>query len=105
MRDISKQYEYEDKKFKNVDLLGLFAENHDLPHFLSHSPKEFESFRNALVFSLTARGIPFFYYGGEHAYRGGEDPSNREALFTDLKHTDSIIYKMVKQVNQFRSRY
>lgn len=83
-------------------MLGLFADNHDMPRFLSHSPLEIESFRNALIFTLTARGIPFFYYGSEHAYNGGTDPANRESLFADLKNTDSVIYQMVKKINRVR---
>lgn len=102
MLEISKQWHDEDKQFKNVDLLGLFTDNHDMPRFLSHSPLEIESFKNSLVFTLTARGIPFFYYGSEHAYSGGEDPTNRESMFADLKNTDSDIYQMVKKVNRVR---
>lgn len=73
-----------------------------MPRFLSHSPSELESFRNALVFTLTARGIPFFYYGSEHAYNGGNDPANRESMFADLKNTDTAIYQIVKKVNRVR---
>jgi alpha-amylase len=31
-------------------------------------------FKNALLFALTGRGIPFYYYGSEQAYAGGNDP-------------------------------
>jgi len=31
-------------------------------------------FKAALTFALTARGIPYFYYGSEQAYAGGKDP-------------------------------
>lgn len=105
MVEISKQFEVEEKTFKNVDSLGLFADNHDMPRFLSHSPGEIEAFRSALVFTLTARGIPFFYYGSEHAYAGGQDPRNRESMFADLKNTDSVIYQMVKKVNKLRKSH
>jgi alpha-amylase len=37
--------------------------------------------KNALVFALTATGIPFYYYGSEQAYAGGNDPQNRESLW------------------------
>lgn len=49
-------------------------------------------FKNALLFGLTARGIPFYYYGSEQAYRGGNDPQNRESLWQDM-NTNSDIYK------------
>ena len=73
MVKINSMFKREEKLFKNVDILGLFADNHDMPRFLSdhYDPISFES---ALIFSLTARGIPFFYYGSEFGYSGGNDP-------------------------------
>ena len=44
-----------------------------------------DGFANAVLFSLTARGIPFFYYGGEFGYKGGKDPANRETFWTDIE--------------------
>lgn len=50
--------------FKDVDALGLFVDNHDNSRFLN-SNNNYALFKSALAFSLTARGIPFFYYGSE----------------------------------------
>jgi len=41
-------------------------------------------FGAALMFALTAQGIPFYYYGSEQAYAGGNDPGNRESLWQDM---------------------
>jgi alpha-amylase len=73
MLKINSMFKREEKLFKNVDILGLFVDNHDMARFLSdhYDPISFES---ALIFSLTARGIPFFYYGSEFGYSGGNDP-------------------------------
>ena len=58
-------------------------------------------FSNALTFALTSRGIPFFYYGSEQAYGGGNDPQNRESLWQDM-NTNSDIYKMTAAINKAR---
>jgi alpha-amylase len=58
-------------------------------------------FKNALVFGLTAKGIPFYYYGSEQGYSGGNDPQNRESLWQDM-NTDSDIYKFTKTINAAR---
>ena len=50
--------------FTNVDILGSFMDNHDNARFLSQW-YNMTGFKNAVMFALTARGIPFFYYGDE----------------------------------------
>lgn len=50
---------------------------------------------------MTARGIPFFYYGDEQYFSGGNDPQNRESLW-DAMNTDSDMYKYVAKINQAR---
>jgi len=50
--------------FTNVDILGSFMDNHDNARFLSQR-YNMTAFKNAVTFALTARGIPFFYYGDE----------------------------------------
>lgn len=66
--------------FKDVDLLGVFLDNHDEARFLWEN-KQPEMLQNALIYSLTTRGIPFVYYGSEFLYEGGHDPNNRESLW------------------------
>ena len=74
-----------------MDLLGVFVDNHDMPRFLSDY-QDVRSFKAALILSLTIRGIPFVYYGSEHAYSGGADPLNRELMWqSDLQNTNSDI--------------
>jgi alpha-amylase len=34
------------------------------------------------VYIFTGRGIPIMYYGTEHKFNGGNDPEDREALWT-----------------------
>lgn len=59
------------------------------------------SFKNAITFALTARGIPFFYYGSEQFFDGGADPENRESLWNAMD-TQSEMYVYVKTINAAR---
>jgi len=53
---------------------------------------------------LTGRGIPFYYYGSEQNYAGGNDPNNRESLWQDM-NTNSDIYQMTKKINAARKAH
>uniref|UniRef100_A0A7S3MMW5 alpha-amylase n=1 Tax=Favella ehrenbergii TaxID=182087 RepID=A0A7S3MMW5_9SPIT len=85
----------------NIDVLGSFMDNHDNARFLSVYPGRDNGFKNAVCFALTARGIPFFYYGDEQMFSGGNDPANRESLW-DAMDTGSDMYKFVATINQAR---
>ncbi len=56
--------------FKDLDALGIFVDNHDNARFLNGNG-DHTVFKAALAYSLTARGIPFFYYGDEQGFAGG----------------------------------
>ena len=68
-------------KYRDPTIMGVFAENHDNPRFLSAWPDR-NKFKNLVVFELTWEGIPFHYYGGEQYFDGGADPLNREPMGT-----------------------
>lgn len=80
MYEIRTQFETEEQAFKDVEALGMFVDNHDNARFL-HYHNTWTGFKSAAIFSLTSRGIPFFYYGGEQGFTGGNDPENREVLW------------------------
>jgi len=50
---------------------------------------------------MTARGIPFFYYGDEQEFSGCNDPANRESLW-DAMDSNSYMYNYVAKINQAR---
>ena len=77
MYQIRDRFNEEATKFKDIDALGIFVDNHDNARFLNGNSNH-QRFKAALAFALTARGIPFYYYGSEQAYGGGNDPKNRE---------------------------
>lgn len=70
MKVIQNRWNEEFPKFKDLDALGIFVDNHDNPRFLNGNGEK-RLFKSALAFALTARGIPFFYYGSEQGFAGG----------------------------------
>ncbi|CAE7642090.1 amyB, partial [Symbiodinium microadriaticum] len=60
-------------KFKDVNVLGTFIDNHDNPRFLYDHDNQV-SYKNALAMTLFTSGIPIIYYGTEQSYNGGADP-------------------------------
>jgi len=84
----------------DISVLGNFVNNHDNPRFLSNSTNV-QAFKAALAFTISSVGIPMVYYGDEQAFKGGMDPANREALWTDM-NADSDIYGFLRTLNKFR---
>lgn len=103
MGNLKTRYDEEAKYFSDIDALGLFVDNHDNARFLHNHPSKNAQLRNAIVFSLTGRGIPFVYYGSEQYYAGGNDPNNRESLWQDM-NTSSDLYKIIAKVNAQRKK-
>lgn len=74
-----------------VDLHVNFLDNHDVGRFLwaaAYYGKRTDGpalLRNALTFLLTEDGIPCIYYGTEQEFAGGNDPANREDMWTTPK--------------------
>jgi alpha-amylase len=100
MYQIRTTYDSEEEPFKDIEALGSFMDNHDNARFLSQYDN-WTGFKSAITFALTARGIPFFYYGDEQGYRGGNDPANRESLW-DHMDTNTEVYQMVAKINAAR---
>lgn len=98
---ISQRYKEEAGKFTDLDALGLFVDNHDNARFLSQNGSR-TKFKSALAFALTGRGIPFFYYGSEQAFAGGNDPNNREPIWNNF-NKNSDIYVFIKKLNAARA--
>lgn len=103
MRSISDRYAEEASKFKDIDALGLFVDNHDNARFLNGRNDQ-RVFKSALAFTLTARGIPFYYYGSEQGFAGGNDPQNRETIWSNL-NKDHDIYKFTQTIMNARKAH
>lgn len=62
--------------------LVSFLDNHDVARFLFSAQGDVAALRNALTLLMTADGIPCLYYGDEQELAGGNDPANREVMWT-----------------------
>jgi alpha-amylase len=103
MYNIKNRFAEEEGKFKDIDALGVFVDNHDNARFLN-SFRDEKKFFGALTFALTTRGIPFYYYGSEQGYSGGNDPQNRESLWQAM-NTQSDMYKKTAAINRARKAH
>jgi len=101
MYNIRDRYNQEASHFQDIDALGVFVDNHDNARFLNRYGNNKTGIKQAEVFALTSRGIPFTYYGTEQYYAGGNDPKNRESLWQAM-NTDSDFYQIIAKVNAQR---
>lgn len=83
MNSIGGTLDYERSKFTDMDALVVFTDNHDNARFLNIN-NDRKALQASLIFSLFAQGIPCVYYGSEQNYGGGNDPFNREQLWTNF---------------------
>ena len=81
-----------------------FLDNHDVPRFL-YSGAGVPALHNALLFLLTAPGMPCIYYGTEQQFAGGNDPANREDLWTSGYDTSNETFQWIKRVSKIRRSY
>lgn len=88
--------------FKDVSLLGTFADNHDNPRFLYYQ-SNWTLYKNALLLSLFTTGIPIVYYGSEQGYSGGYDPNNRESLWPNY-NTNHDLYQFIASYVKVRKQ-
>ncbi|KAJ1030511.1 hypothetical protein NDA16_001420 [Ustilago loliicola] len=86
-------------QFKDPLLLTNFLENQDQPRFSSLNSDRALA-KNAITYILTGDGIPIIYYGQEQSFNGGNDPYNREALWTSGYNTNSEMYQHISKVNK-----
>ncbi|MEO7327172.1 MAG: alpha-amylase family glycosyl hydrolase, partial [Minicystis sp.] len=74
-----------------------FLDNHDVGRFLFFSGSDAKGqaqLRNAQLLVMTEDGIPCVYYGTEQGFSGGNDPANREDMWTTNfdKTGDHFVY-------------
>ena len=102
MYEIKNRIQNDLSQFRDIDALGMFVDNHDNARFLNNDGRH-NRFKSALVFSFFFRGISIVYYGSEQGFGGGNDPNNREQLWTNLDQ-GSEMYKFVQAGVQARKR-
>lgn len=89
--------------FRDVHALGAFVDNHDNARFLNNNGNV-KGFQSALIFGLFTEGIPIVYYGSEQLYGGGNDPLNREQLWTNLDQS-SPTFQLIKTALKARKAH
>eukprot|EP00029_Vermamoeba_vermiformis_P005603 TRINITY_DN1998_c0_g1_i1.p1 TRINITY_DN1998_c0_g1~~TRINITY_DN1998_c0_g1_i1.p1 ORF type:complete len:471 (-),score=85.46 TRINITY_DN1998_c0_g1_i1:52-1464(-) len=89
--------------FTDLSVLGTFIDNHDHQRFLNYN-NDHAAYRNALTYVITAIGIPIIYYGTEQGFAGGNDPNNREPLWTSGYNTNTDLYTHIKTLVAFRKQ-
>jgi alpha-amylase len=82
-----------------------FIDNHDVPRFLFASNGDVAALRNALTLLFTEDGIPNLYYGTEQEFSGGNDPANREVLWTSGMSTTGDTFAHIANLASLRKAY
>jgi glycosidase len=82
-----------------------FIDNHDVARFLYFANNDKEALRNALVLLMTEEGIPCLYYGTEQDFAGGNDPANREVLWTTGLPRTGDTFLHFRKLARIRSQY
>lgn len=88
-----------------TEALVNFIDNHDVPRFLFSSNGNTAALRNALVFNMTAQGVPCLYYGTEQDFTGGNDPANRAVLWTTGFPTTGATFLRFQSLAKIRKTY
>ncbi len=78
-----------------------FIDNHDMDRFHQTGANR-RALEQAVVFTLTSRGVPGIYYGTEHYVTGNGDPNNR-ARMPSFDRT-STVYNLIKNLAPLRKQ-
>lgn len=82
-----------------------FMDNHDVARFLFEAQGDKDALRNALVLLMTEEGIPCLYYGTEQDFSGGNDPANREVLWSTGFATSGDTFRHLSKLARLRRQY
>ncbi|KAH8883975.1 glycoside hydrolase family 13 protein [Thozetella sp. PMI_491] len=88
---------------KDTTLYGSFIENHDQKRFPALTG-DAALIKNAIAFMVMKDGIPIIYQGQEQGFAGGDNPANREALWTSGYGTSSQYHSWIASLNQIRNQ-
>ncbi|HEY2518248.1 MAG TPA: alpha-amylase family glycosyl hydrolase, partial [Polyangiaceae bacterium] len=82
-----------------------FIDNHDVERFLFDAAGDKAALQNALTLLYTEDGIPDLYYGTEQGFSGGNDPTNREVLWTTNFDTTGDFFTHIAKLARLRKAY
>ncbi len=95
---------YDNTPLVPQQLLVSFLDNHDLSRYL-YEYDDPDGLRLALFYILTTDGIPCIYYGTEQDFNGGNDPANREDMWTTGYATDGTTFKHIQKLIALRKAH
>ncbi len=78
-----------------------FLDNHDVPRFL-YGESDTRALELALGLLFTQQGIPCVYYGTEQGFSGGNDPANREDLWSSGYVTTGPLVQWLRRLSTLR---
>ncbi len=81
-----------------------FLDNHDVGRFLFFR-NDVGALKLAILYNLTLQGIPCVYYGTEQGFSGGNDPANREVLWTTNYDTSGDLFQWISRLTHIRKSY
>lgn len=96
----SRMLEQETSGYRNLDLLGIFADNHDTDRVASSCNQDVSKISNFLVWTMLTRGIPIVNYGTENLLMGTRD-SMWDTGFTK----STSLYILLRKLNRLRKKY
>jgi glycosidase len=87
--------------YQEVSDQVTFIDNHDMDRFHTSGGNQ-RALEQAVVFTLTSRGVPGIYYGTEHYVTGNGDPNNRARMPSFSRN--STVYNLIKSLAPLRKQ-
>lgn len=98
MYDLDDMFTETAKDYEDLNSMVTFIDNHDMDRFSTGSNNN--AVNQALVITMTSRGIPAIYYGTEQYMTGNGDPYNRDMMKSFNK--DSAAFKIISKLSKLR---
>lgn len=98
MYDLDDMFTETAKDYEDLNSMVTFIDNHDMDRFSTGSNND--AVNQALVITMTSRGIPAIYYGTEQYMTGNGDPYNRDMMKSFNK--DSAAFKIISKLSKLR---
>lgn len=94
---------YFDRHYSDPGFLATFLDNHDVDRFITSCEGDLDTYKLAMAFLMTNRGIPVLCYGDEVPLEGahGRIPTNRASMKFD---TQGDIFVYTKGLIELRKR-
>lgn len=99
MNDLHAMVADTDNAYQEVSDQVTFIDNHDMDRFHT-SGGNARALEQAMVFTLTSRGVPGIYYGTEQYMTGNGDPANRGKMTSFNRNTTA--FKLIKALAPLR---